>query len=63
MIMKKKKKKYIAPKMEVIELDAPQLMLSASGETGSTGTGNGEATDEDPELANGRRGTWGSLWN
>ena len=58
-----KKQKYIAPKMEVIEFDAPLLILAASGETSSSGTGSGTAGDDDPELANGRRGTWGSLWN
>ena len=54
-----KKKAYIAPQMEVIEIDTVQ-MLAASAENipvGGNGQGGGEA------LSNDRRGTWGNLWD
>ena len=59
------KKRYIAPQMEVLELETTQLMLTASGETGSAGTGGtvGGSGDGTPDLAPNRRGTWGNLWN
>ena len=53
------KKEYIAPQMEVIEIDTVQ-MLAASAEdipVGGDGQGGGEA------LSNDRRGSWGNLWN
>ena len=63
----KMKKTYIAPKMEVLELDIEALMISMSapngdgpgygGEAGSS-TGNGSMEAD----ANGRRGEWGNLW-
>ena len=51
--------------MEVLELETTQLMLTASGETGSAGTGGtvGGSGDGTPDLAPNRRGTWGNLWN
>ena len=58
------KRKYIAPRMEIVELDAPQLILAASGETDSTGTGGGPPVgDETEDLSTTRRGTWGNLWD
>ena len=57
------KKRYITPQMEVLELETPQLMSATSGETGSVGTGGGSADDTSPDLATGRRGSWGDLWN
>ena len=57
------KRKYIAPRMEIVELDAPQLILAASGETGSAGTGGGYVGDETEDLSTTKRGTWGNLWN
>ena len=58
------KKRYITPQMEVLELETPQLMFATSGETGSTGTGGtvGGSGQGTPDLATGRRGTWGNLW-
>lgn len=50
--------------MEIVELDAPQLILAASGETDSTGTGGGPPVgDETEDLSTTRRGTWGNLWD
>ena len=48
--------------MEVIEFDAPQLILSASGDTTTGSTGDSEAGDETEDLATRRRGSWGNLW-
>ena len=48
--------------MEIVELDAPQLILAASGETDSTGTGGGSVGDDTEDLSNRRRGEWGNLW-
>ena len=50
--------------MEVLELETPQLMSATSGETGSTGTGGtvGGSGEGTPDLATGRRGSWGDLW-
>ena len=56
------KQQYIAPRMEIVELDAPGLILAASGETGSAGTGGGSVGDETEDLSNRRRGGWGNLW-
>lgn len=49
--------------MEIVELDAPQLILAASGETDSTGTGGGSVGDDTEDLSTTRRGTWGDLWS
>ena len=57
------KQKYIAPRVEIVEIGAPQLMLVASGETDSTGTGGGSVGDDTEDLSTTRRGTWGDLWD
>ena len=57
------KQKYIAPRMEVIELEVQETILVASGETGSAGTGGGSVGDETEDLSTTKRGTWGNLWN
>lgn len=49
--------------MEIVELDAPGLILAASGETGSAGTGGGTVGDDTEDLSTTKRGTWGDLWN
>ena len=56
------KKNYIAPSIEVVEVEYESLMTTASGETGNTGVGGGNAGNG-PELANDRRGSWGNLWD
>ena len=52
-----KRKEYIAPQMEVIELDV-MTMLAASNEFGVTDT----TTDKNADLSNRHRGKWGDLW-
>ena len=50
------------PTVEAIEVAYEALMMTASGEQGSVGTGEDEAGDNDPDLLHHRRGTWGNLW-
>ena len=53
------KETYIAPQMEVIEIENAS-MLAASAENipvGGDGQGGGSA------LSNDRRGSWGNLWD
>ena len=59
------KKVYIAPKMEVMEIEYDALMLtvSASGEDGLDGTESGGSMSGGSADANGRRDTWGNLWD
>ena len=58
------KQKYITPRVEIVDIDVPQSMLVASGETDSTGTGGGPPVgDETEDLSTTRRGTWGNLWD
>lgn len=56
---------YVAPETTVIEMETESLMLTVSaegGEGGLEGTGNGGwGSDKDAD-ANGRRGSWGNLW-
>jgi len=51
------KKQYIAPAMEVVEIEIVQ-MLAASPEVG---VGDG-SVDADQAWTNRRRGSWGNLW-
>ena len=57
-----KKKNYIAPAIEAMEVEYESLMATISGETGGAGVGSGTAGNG-PELVNKRRGSWGDLWN
>ncbi len=56
------KQKYITPRVEIVEIDVPQLMLVASGETDDAGTGKDPVGDETEDLSNRHRGEWGNLW-
>lgn len=60
-----KKKKYIAPDMEVIEMNIETALMSLSTGDALPGTSWGGSvggdSDIDPE-ANRRRGSWGNLW-
>lgn len=38
-------------------------MTTTSGEQGSAGVGGGSVGDETDDYTNGRRGSWGDLWN
>lgn len=60
------KKTYIAPEIIVIELDGESLMLTISAgdeETGLQGTTYGGMKGGIEADAQGRRSTWGNLWD
>lgn len=62
--MEKRKKTYIIPTMEIIELETQSLMLAVSGTESLPGTGSGGDSAGGMEGdANRRRGEWGNLWN
>ena len=53
----------MTPEILDVKLLSEPLMNIVSGETGSAGTGEGEAGDDDSEEATGKhRGSWGSVW-
>lgn len=59
------KKTYVAPKVEVMELDVEVSMMSMSalGEGGLDDTSWGGESEGGMEAdANNRRGEWGNLW-
>ena len=61
----KMKKIYIAPEMEVMEIDNEALMISMSapGGSGLDGTSPGGSMSGGSADANDRRrGSWGNLW-
>ena len=55
-----KKKEYIKPETEVVELELESLMLSASNKVDIDISD--DTTDEGAWMSNGRRGKWGDLW-
>ena len=60
----KKKKVYIAPAIEVVELEIQSSILTVSGGGTLSGMGNGGDSEGGREGdANGRRGSWGNLWD
>ncbi len=52
------KDKYIAPDMEVIEMEPERMMINSIDSIGLYNTTVGE----EDQLVNGRRGRWGNLW-
>ena len=54
------KKSYIKPTMEITLLEGEVLMQSASSAPGIV---DDEFASGEDALSNGRRGTWGNLWN
>ena len=51
------KKKYIAPAMDIVEIEAAEMLaVSSVGYTDKEANNNYEA------LTNNRRGSWGNLW-
>ena len=52
------KKIYIAPAMEIVEVE-PVVMLAASNRDFDI---SNETTGDDAVMSNKRRGTWGDLW-
>ena len=57
----KMKKIYIAPEMEVMEIENEALMISMSAPDGDGPGYGGEGSGMEAD-ANGRRGEWGNLW-
>ena len=54
---------YVAPEITVIEIETESLMLSVSGANGGLdGTEDGGSGSNMEADANGRRGSWGNLW-
>lgn len=56
---------YIAPEIEVIEMNIETALMALSAESTLPGTSTGnpdEGTGKDAD-ANGRRGEWGNLWS
>ena len=51
------KKTYIQPEIEVIQLDAVEMIAISIPKEDET------PADDSDGLAPGRRGTWGNLWN
>lgn len=59
------KKVYIAPAMEIAELEVAAIIASSMNAGGSlpgTGYGGDDDSGKIEGDANGRRGSWGNLW-
>ena len=56
------KKTYIKPVIKEVEFDSAILMNVASNGIHKEETSDEKVGNETPDLANQRRGTWGSLW-
>lgn len=57
------KEQYIAPVIEVVEVEYPRLMITVSiAESDEVGVGDEMVDDSTPDLVNKRRGEWGNLW-
>ena len=56
------KQTYIAPEMEVMEIETETMMLSLSAEGSLDGTGSGGYGSGMEADVNKRRGQWGNLW-
>lgn len=54
------KKEYIAPAIEVVEMDEICLVVGSLQDGG--GMGGDPTTPPTEELSNNRRGQWGNLW-
>ena len=54
-----KKKEYIKPQIEVVEMQVSQVLTASANDipVGGDGQGGGDA------LSNDRRGSWGNLWS
>ena len=50
-----KKKQYITPQMEIVEIELVTMIAMSVGVSDET-------TEEDAVMSNRRRGTWGNLW-
>ncbi len=50
------KKQYIAPTMEIAEIEMVSMIAASVGVSDET-------TDDDAWMSNDRRGSWGNLWS
>ena len=57
------KKTYIAPEMQVMEIDMESVLMSMSSPKLDGTTDGGDSEGGMEADANGRRGSWGNLWN
>ncbi len=56
-MMYRMKKKYITPEMDVVEIEAAEMLAVSS-----VGYTDKEASNDYEALTNDRRGNWGDLW-
>ena len=56
------KKKYLTPKIRCTKILTSPLMLTASGNTGNTGVGEGSAGNNTPDLIGRDLGDWDNIW-
>ena len=56
------KKKYIAPEIEIVEIEVESHLMGLSAENSLPGTEWGGEVGGEEADANGRRGSWGNLW-
>ncbi|MBQ2970182.1 MAG: hypothetical protein IJE15_07340 [Bacteroidaceae bacterium] len=52
---------YIAPTMEAMNIEVVEMIATSSAT--NTFEISDDITDADANMTNGRRGTWGDLWN
>jgi hypothetical protein len=57
------KKTYIAPEMQVIEMEMESVLMSMSSSDLPGTSDGGESSGGMYGDANDRRGTWGNLWD
>lgn len=57
------KKTYIAPEMQVMEMEMESVLMSMSSPTLDGTTDGGDSEGGMEADAPGRRGTWGNLWD
>ena len=57
-----KKKKYIAPSMEVMDIESVEMIAASVPQIGIVDPNDPDGKGEDI-LSNKRRGRWGNLWD
>ena len=58
-----KRKQYISPSVQSVDLDTSELMLTVSGESTDAGVGDGNVGDETPDLVSKHNGAhWNHSW-
>ena len=56
----KMKKNYVMPSTEIVEMESEKLMAGSDSRT--VDYTDDKASNDHEALSNGRRGTWGNLW-